>query len=210
MSDKWDDDKVGEGPEFDRELPKAGACVARVWRSFNVGLQPGYQGGEPKPTVVVYFILPHTYSSGPYKGKRMLLNQKYKAGFGKFETVPAKRTYLRRDVEAILNRPLNEFEVKGLKLRAALDGAPCMIQIVHENGYANIKTIMSIPDGVPGPVPNLDIDPAPDYIPSYITKLRAQAVVQERVDTDKIAERGWEAGKAEKEREPTPAEADIF
>jgi hypothetical protein len=175
-----------------------------------VGPQPGFKGGDPKPTVVIYFITPYKYSTGDFKGKRMLVNQKYVAGWGKFETVASKRTYLRRDVESILGRELNQFECKAMKLRAALDGKSCLIEIVHNEGYANIKTIMSLPEGMPGLVVEPESDPKEDYIPSWIEKLRASAVVQERADTDKIAQKGWEKGDSEPAREPTKEELDVF
>jgi len=201
---------VGTGPAFDRELPKAGSCAARVWRVFNVGLQPGFKGGEPKPNVVIYFLLPYKYTAGDYKGKRMLLNQKYVAGMGKFETVAAKRTYLRRDTEAILGRPLTKEECAGMRLRSNLEGVACMLNIMHENGYANIKGIMSMPEGMPPLQQEPEADPTPDYIPKYIVKLREQAIVQERADTDKIADKGWGQASPTPAREPTAEEKEMF
>ena len=67
MSDS--DFSVGEGPSFDRELPKEGSCGCRVWKSFNVGLQPGVGVGNPNPKLVIYFITPYKYTSVNYKGK---------------------------------------------------------------------------------------------------------------------------------------------
>ena len=177
---------IGEGPAFERELPKQGSCVARVWRVFNVGLQPGFKGAAAKPNVLVYFILPYKYSKGDFKGKRMLINQKYVAGLG-------GKSYLRRDAQAIMGRAIEDEEVKkGLGIRKAIEGASCLIQILHENGYANLKAVMSLPDGVPGLPEDPAADPVPDYVPSYVIKLREKAIVQERLDTDKIAEKGWE------------------
>jgi len=170
---------VGEGPSFERELPKAGSCAARIWRVFSVGVQPGFNGGEPKPAIVIYFVLPYKYQSGPFKGKRMLEHVKYVAGMGKFETIASKRTYLRLALEAVLNRPLTKEECTGMKLRSALEGQSCMVQIVHKNGYANVNGIMSMPDGMPPINPEPEADPPEGYIPEYITKLLAQALPQE-------------------------------
>jgi len=204
---------VGEGPAFERELPKAGSCGARVWKSFNVGLQPGYKGGSPSPKVIVYFILPYKYSKGDYKGKRMLIQQKYTAGLGK--KGPKNKSYLRRDVQAILNREIEDEEVKaGFKLNKEIAGAPCLIQIVHENGYANIKAIMSIPDGMPALESDPDSDPSPDYVPAYVTKLLEGRVVQERSDLDGVAEKGWQQADRPPAAKPTEEEEkkllDIF
>ncbi len=173
---------IGEGPAFDRELPKEGSCAARVWRSFSVGLQPGYKGGNPTPKVVIYFILPYKYTTGLFKGKRMLVNQMYTAGFGKDTKKP---TWLRRDVQAILNRHIEDEEVKaGFKMNKVIAGAACLIQIEHNQGFANVKTIMSIPDGMP--VFSLDAacDPADDYVPAYVEKLLKNRIVQERDTSD--------------------------
>lgn len=195
---------IGEGPSFERELPKQGSCVARVWRVFNVGLQPGYKGAAPKPNVLVYFILPHKYSKGDFAGKRMLINQKYVAGLG-------GKSYLRRDAQAIMNEAITDEQVKkGLGIRKAIEGKSCLIQIIHENGYANLKTIMSLPDGMPGLQEDPNADPSPDYVPAYVTKLREQALVQEMVDTEKLGPKGFEGKEAPAQRAPLKEESDIF
>jgi hypothetical protein len=166
---------AGAGPAFDRELPKAGSCVARVWRIFDVGTQPGFKGAAPKPNVIIYFITSHKYTTGDFKGKRMLANQKYILGLG-------EKSYLRRDTEAIINRPFTEEEEKLVKeskfpLRKTIEGSSCLIQIVHNNGWANIKTVMSLPDGMAGLASDAEADPADDYIPSYVEKLREQSII---------------------------------
>jgi hypothetical protein len=56
-----------------------------------------------------------------------------------------------------------------------------------------------------------DNDPSDDYIPSWIEKLRAKAIVQEHADTDKIANKGWEKGASVQAPTITEKEAlDIF
>ena len=203
MSDnKWSDE-VGEGPAFDRELPKQGSCGARVWKSFNVGMQP-FKGGSPSPKILVYFILPYKYSDGEYKGKRMLIWQKYTAGFGK----KGGKSYLRRDMQMILNREIEDKEIPFSLTQVW--GAPCMIQIVHENGYANIKAVMSLPEGMPPLVKDETADPDSSYVPAYVTKLREASVVQEHADTDKVAEAGWKAAGPAETKKPTEKEAEIF
>lgn len=201
-----DEVTIGEGPAFDRELPKAGSCGARVWKSFNVGLQP-QKVGNPSPKVLIYFILPYRYTTGDYKGKRMLTRQMYTAGFGK----TGGKSYLRRDVQAILNRVITDEQVKaGFKMNREIAGAPCLIQIVHENGYANINTIMSMPEGMPALQPDADADPADSYIPDYVQKLREKAVVQERNDLDTVAEKGWNQTDRPADPPPTKEVSDIF
>jgi hypothetical protein len=172
---------IGEGPAFDRELPKQGSCAARVWKSFSVGLQP-QKVGNPSPKVVVYFILPYKYTTGLFKGKRMLINQMYTAGFGRNQKKP---TYLRRDVQAILNRAITDEEIKaGFKMNREIAGAPCLIQIIHNEGYANVGTVMSIPDGMPVFAPDPQADPADDYTPAYITKLLEKRLPEEKDTSD--------------------------
>jgi hypothetical protein len=201
-----DEVTIGEGPAFDRELPKQGSCSARVWKSFNVGLQP-QKVGNPSPKVLIYFILPYRYTTGDYKGKRMLIRQQYTAGFGKV----GGKSYLRRDVQAILNREITDEQVKaGFKMNREIAGAPCLIQIVHENGYANVKTIMSMPEGMPALEPDAQADPSPDYVPDYVTKLREKAIIQEKPDTEHVGERGYQPGTPAPQRAPTKEEQDIF
>lgn len=197
-------DEIGEGPVFDRELPKQGSCSARVWKSFNVGLQP-QKVGNPSPKVVIYFILPYKYTTGDFKGKRILIKQMYTAGFGKKDS----KNYLRRDVQAILNRTIEDKELP-LSMPKVVWGQPCLIQIIHENGYANIKTVMSLPDGMPGLEADPQADPSDDHIPAYVEKLREKTVVQERADTDQVAEKGWQAGAAQTQAAPTEKEAEKF
>jgi hypothetical protein len=197
---------VGEGPSFERELPKRGSCACRVWKSFNVGLQ-SFKGSAPSPKVVIYFITPYRYSQGDFKGKRMLVRQMYTAGLGKENS--KKKTWLREAVEAIIGRDVEEADKKK-GFNALIGGRSCLVEIIHENGYANIKTVMSMPEGMPALSSDPDSDPADDYLPDYVKNMREKAVVQEHPDTDKIAEKGWVAGDKKEGRPPTKEEIDIF
>jgi hypothetical protein len=197
---------VGDGPSFDRELPKRGSCVCRVWKSFNLGLQ-SFKGSAPSPKVVIYFITPYKYTQGDFKGKRMLLHQMYTAGYGKDNS--NKKSFLRYDVEAIIGRDVVDADKKK-GFNALISGKSCLVDIVHENGYANVKTVMSMPEGMPILTADPEADPPEDYLPDYVKKMRDKAVVQEHPDTDKIANQGWEKGTPEEARKPTKAEEEIF
>lgn len=67
-----------------------------------------------------------------------------------------ERSGLRKDLKSWRGREFTAEELKGFDLQNIL-GAPCLLQIVHKNTangtYANIAAIMSLPKGMPRPVP---------------------------------------------------------
>jgi hypothetical protein len=123
------DTTVSDKGDFQRELPPEGSTKAVFWMPFNVGLQP-QKNGPAQHKVLLYWETSHRYKTGDFKGKRILISQMYSANLG-------KNAWLRRDVQRVLGRGLTEQEVKGFELKS-LKGKGCRIQIIHENGWANV------------------------------------------------------------------------
>ena len=187
---------VKEGPGFERELPPAEPTVGVCWNVFNVGLQEN-KLGAPRHRVVIYWEIDVRYTHGDFKGKRMLISQEYTATL-------AKKGYLRRDLEAWRGKPFNEYELKGFDL-SKLRGYACLLNIVHNDGYANVQSIMALPKGTP----KFELETDADYIPKRVTNLLAKQIVQENKDTDEIAENGWNQTETQG-RPPTDEEVEMF
>lgn len=65
-----------------------------------------------------------------------------------------EKAILRQHLEAWRNKRFSEQELKGFDLANVL-GKACQLQVLHnEKGYANIKTIMAVPKGMPAIQPS--------------------------------------------------------
>lgn len=71
----------------------------------------------------------------------------------------SERAILRRDLAAWRGRDFTEEELKAFDLTNIV-GAPCLIQIIHQesNGkkYARLASIMKLPKTIPAPVPTME------------------------------------------------------
>ena len=64
----------------------------------------------------------------------------------------SEKAVLRAHLEAWRGRKFNDEELKGFSL-AALVGKSCQLQIIHNDGYANVASIMALPKGTPQRAP---------------------------------------------------------
>jgi hypothetical protein len=191
---------VKETASFDRELPPPGPTPAVCWKVFDVGMQASTQG-NPRHRLLVYWEIDVRYTSGDYKGKRMLVSQEYTASL-------SQKGYLRRDLESWRSKPFTEQELQGFDIYT-VEGKPCLLNIIHNPGkdskvWANVQGVMK---ALPNTSFTLETDP--NYIPVRVTNLLEKKVVAE-AHTDEIAEKGWTAAPPAPSRAPTPAESDIF
>jgi hypothetical protein len=192
---------VKEGVVYDREVPSAGPVQAVAFKVFDVGIQAS-SFGEAHKILIVWEIVTR-YTKGDFKDKRMLVNKLYTASLG-------TKANLRKDLEQWKGKPFNEFELKGFDIER-LVGVNCLINIVleskGENTYANVGSIMGLPEGMA----KITCECPPDWIPGRVKKLMETQIPQADPDTDAVANKAWgETAKKEPAVGPTDEDADIF
>jgi hypothetical protein len=203
MSDEF---VIRDTPQFDRELPNEGDALAVCFNVFNLGLQETKFGN--KPQMIIYFEIDQRYSAGEYRGKRMLI------GTRPYTATLSEKGNLRPMLESWRGKPFTENELKGWDIRK-VKGAPAIITIAHNNGYADIvavkKPVTLGPDGKTFiPIQAFPIEADPTYVPKRVQNLLDKRIVQEHEDTDKIADKGWVQGKPLKGPELTEKVLEIF
>jgi hypothetical protein len=167
---------VRDKGDFVREIPPAGPINAVCWKVFRVGLQPN-RLGPAFQVVVIAFETEYRYQTGDYQGKRWICYQKYRASLG-------KKAYLRRDLESWRGKPFDETELGGFNLKK-IEGRPCLITLIHKEGYANLAAVAKLP---PIYTP-LKPETPDDYMPPYVQKLLDSRLPEEKDNSDAPAAR---------------------
>jgi len=127
---------------------------------FDIGYQPGYQGGAPSPKVVVLWEL--TCVERRDDGKRFQLTKLYTASLGEKAT-------LRKDLETWRGRKFTDGELEGFDLDNVKHiGCQLLIQEDHRSDktYANVAAVMPPLAGNGKP----QIETAPDFVPAWVQK----------------------------------------
>ena len=136
---------------------------------FDIGYQPGYQGGAPSPKVVILWEL--TGNDRRDDGKWFQLTKLYTASLGEKAT-------LRKDLETWRGRTFTAAELDGFELDK-LNGIGCQLLNVE----STTKTFVNIAAVMPpraGPKPTIET-PA-DYIPEWVKKKIAEQLHPEPAD----------------------------
>jgi len=156
---------VKETGSSDWEAAPVGVQPAVCVNVFDIGLQPGYQGGPPSHKVVVLWEL--TGQSRRQDGKRFLLTKTYTASL-------SEKATLRHDLEAWRSRPLTPDELEGFELDNIKTKA-CQLVLVSKP--SNGKTFVNIETVLPkqgGEVP--EVETQSDFIPDWIKKKIAEQI----------------------------------
>ena len=205
MSDEF---IVKDTPQFDRELPPAGDTLGVCFEVFNLGMQDTTFGA--KPQAMIYFEIDVRYTVGDYKGKRMLI------GTRPYTASLSARANLRKDLESWRGRSFTDEELKGFNIKK-VKGAPAILTIVHNNGYADIakngikRAVTLAPDGKTFiPIKTFELETDPAYVPKRVLNLLEKKLVQENDDTDEVATKGFNKAASAPTREPTKEETEIF
>ena len=126
---------------------------------FDIGYQPGYQGGAPSPKVVILWEL--SGNDRRDDGKRFQLTKLYTASLGEKAT-------LRKDLETWRGRTFTTAELDGFELDK-LKGIGC--QLLNVESTTNGKTFVTIAAVMPPPAgPKPTIETPADYIPEWVKK----------------------------------------
>jgi len=167
------------GQDFKRELPPAGAHIARCFMVVDLGTQNSSYMGKPKKAhkILIAWELPNELiTEGDFAGKPFALYSRYTLSL--FD-----QALLRQHLESWRGRAFTEPELAGFDVKNVL-GAYCMVSVVHntegDKTYANVKGVMPLPKGTPKPAPvneavyfdvdTSDLSVIPEWIQNVVKK----------------------------------------
>lgn len=153
--------KANSAPQTEREIPKAGAYIARIYQVLDMGtpVKPNAYGKRPHG-VQLGFELPTTKMKPMDDGtvRPFALFRTYSLSTTK--TQAGICSALRKIIQAAMGRDVTKAEEKdGFDVKLLL-GKPVQIVVVHnesktnDNVYANIDSVVPLMDGVTVPDPH--------------------------------------------------------
>ncbi len=145
----------------DFETPPLGIQRAICVNVFDVGLQPGYQGGPAARKVVLLWELEARMENG----KRFQVTKIYTQSIG-------AKSNLGADLESWRTKPFTEEERKGFDLDAILR-KPCQLNLVANGDRAKVAMVLPADKSEP----YWDIETPSDYVPKFVAKMRDEQLV---------------------------------
>lgn len=145
--------KKPEG-DFSFELPPQGNHIAVCFSVVDLGLQESiYQGvSSMKHKVrVTWELTSELMQEGEFAGSPFSISKNYTLSLH-------EKSVLYSDLVSWRGRSFSSKELEGFDLFNIL-GAPCMLNVVHEQSadgqktYANVKGVTPMPKGMPAPTP---------------------------------------------------------
>lgn len=138
---------------------------------FDIGYQPGYQGGAPSPKVVLLWEL--TCEDRRDDGKRFQLTKLYTASLG-------EKAALRKDLETWRGKTFTDVELDGFNLDN-IKHVGCQLLLVENttNGktFTNVAAVMPPLAGTKPAV-----ETSSDFVPEWVKKKIAEQLHPEPVD----------------------------
>ena len=160
------------GYENDSELPAVGRHPAICCRVIDIGTRSGTnEGGNwSSRYVLIEWVLPHSPKND---GNPVRINRRFPFNF-------SRTSQLRTALESWRGRAFTKEQLSDFDIRA-IAGAPCMIGIKHDRGYANFDGLgpyrgaepLAMPEGAV----SLSLEPSEfdegvyQELPSFIQKL---------------------------------------
>lgn len=145
----------------DFETPPLGIQRSICVNYFDVGLQPGYQGGPAAKKVVLLWEL----EARQENGKRFQVTKIYTQSIG-------AKSNLGADLESWRTKPFTDEERKGFDLEK-IKLRPCQLNLVANGDRA--KVAMVLPADKTSPY--WDVETSPDYIPRFVQKMIDEQLV---------------------------------
>ena len=141
---------------------------------FDIGYQPGYQGGVPSPKVVILWEL--TCSERRDDGKRFQLTKLYTASLG-------EKANLRKDLETWRGKKFTDAELEGFELDN-IKKVGCQLLLVESTtagkSFTNVAAVMAPPAG-----DKPQVETATDFVPEWVRKKIAEQLHPEPEDNFK-------------------------
>lgn len=173
-----------QGNTEEREKPPIGPQPAMSVRLYDLGWQPGYQGGRSYQEIVILFELSEKMKKGDFAGKHFRVTRRYRNTLGTAE----KPSDLRKDlISWRKGRPFTPEEAKKFDLDRVI-GKPCVLNLQQKpNGFVEVAIILPANKGQETWVPET---PA-DYVPEWVQKaIKNQIPAPQQAATDPHAGEG--------------------
>ena len=132
--------RVSDTGGGDFQKAPEGTHLARCYRFIDLGTQHNEKWDTLQRKVQISWELPTELMED---GRPFIVAAQYTASL-------SEKAYLRRDLEAWRGRKFTDEERAGFELADVL-GAPCMLNIVHNDDYANVQGIVALPKGMECP-----------------------------------------------------------
>lgn len=156
------------GGDFE-EIP-TGVHRAVCINVYDVGVQPGFQGGPPAHKVVILWELEPKDS----KGRRFQITKIYTLSIG-------DKSNLGNDLASWRGRPFTAGERQGFDLDA-IKGKPCQVNVVAGAKPGKTKVGSVLPaarDQATGRATNhWAPETKPDYVPNFVQKMMDDQIIQ--------------------------------
>jgi hypothetical protein len=141
---------------------------------FDVGTQPGYQGGSPKKKLVILWEMEALMSEGDQAGKHFLITKIYTQSIG-------DKSNLGVDLESWRGRAFTKEEREGFNLDNIID-KPCQINIAEDDkGKRKVQVIL--PKDKNGGY--WKPETLKSYVPKFVETLRSQSLPDAPIKTAK-------------------------
>jgi hypothetical protein len=157
---------VHENKGGDFERVPCGMQNAVAARLYDLGMQPGYQGGKPTHQIVLLFEMAGRYTKGYFAGQRFRVTITYNASLGSSE----KPSKLRGHLESWRGRGFTQEELARFDLRKVL-GHGCTLSLIEKvkgdgKKFAQIAAVMPA-------MPNAEkliVETPVDFVPDWVAK----------------------------------------
>lgn len=151
------------GGEFEK-IP-AGLHRAVCANIFDVGRQPGYQGGPAsKKVVVLWEIEPRHTWDGEMKGKHFQVTKIYTQSIGEKAT-------LRIDLTSWRGKAFTPDELKGFELENII-GKPCQLNLVENGDRVKVQNVLPNDKDFQYWTP----ETPKSYVPKFVETMKAGAL----------------------------------
>jgi hypothetical protein len=127
----------------DFELAPADQYTARCYRVIDLGTQASTYEGKTEQKHKVLFMWELLSGATMKDGRPFCVGRRFNASLH-------EKADLRKTLESWRGAAFTDEQLNGFKLTDVL-GAYCLMQVVHENGYANVQSLMKMPTGMPKP-----------------------------------------------------------
>lgn len=144
-----------------------GTHLGRCYRIIDLGTQFNEKWNTHQRKVLISWELPTELMEDE---RPFSVSAQYTASL-------SEKAYLRRDLEAWRGKKFSDEELESFELSRVL-GTACMLNIVHNESYANVQGIVALPKGmecpeVVNPLQKFDIDnPDMDLFESFTDKMK--------------------------------------
>ncbi len=150
------------------ELIPEGVYIATCVWVIDMGLQWSDFYKKSSQKVLITWEIPEITMDVDGVQKPKLISKEYSLSLNEKAT-------LRAHLEAWRGRKFTEAELQGFALQNLI-GKSCQLQIIHNNDYANVASIMALPKGTPQRMPTndtvlLDLDASVQEVENTLDKL---------------------------------------